>query len=115
MARGRERFGVYCTPCHGFTGEGDGMISKRVAAIKERNDYKGSWVAPTDLNQESVRAQTVGQLFNTITNGIGSMPSYGAQITPQDRWSIILYLRALQRSRAATPADVEPAERANLK
>jgi mono/diheme cytochrome c family protein len=115
MTRGRERFGVYCTPCHGFTGDGEGMVAKRAAALRDRSDYQGSWVAPTNLNQESIRVQPVGQLFDTMTNGIRNMPSYSAQITAQDRWAIILYLRALQRSRTATLADVDPAERANLK
>jgi mono/diheme cytochrome c family protein len=115
MERGRERFGIYCTPCHGFTGEGDGMVAARAAALRDRSDYQGSWVAPTNLNQESVRIQPVGQLFDSITNGIRNMPSYGAQITPQDRWAIILYLRALQRSRTATLADVDPTERGNIK
>jgi len=115
MARGRERFGIYCTPCHGFAGEGNGMVAERAAALRERTDYQGSWVAPTNLTQDSVRTQPVGQLFDTITRGIRNMPSYGAQIVPADRWAIILYLRALERSRAASSADVDPAERANLK
>jgi mono/diheme cytochrome c family protein len=115
MARGRERFGIYCTPCHGFGGKGDGMINRRVESLKDRQSYQGAWVPPTDLTQESVRMQPVGQIFDTITHGIRTMPSYGAQIVPQDRWAIILYLRALERSRTASPADVDPAERGNLK
>jgi hypothetical protein len=91
------------------------MVAQRVESLKERQDYQGAWVAPTDLTQESVRVQPVGQLFDTITNGIRTMPSYGAQIVPQDRWAIILYLRALERSQKASPADVDAAERANLK
>jgi mono/diheme cytochrome c family protein len=115
MARGRERFGVFCSPCHGFGGKGDGMVARRVEALKDRQDFQGAWVAPTDLTQESVRIQPVGQLFDSISNGIRTMPSYGAQIVPQDRWAIILYLRALERSQTASPADVDPAERVNLK
>ena len=115
MARGRERFGIYCTPCHGFAGEGDGMVAQRAAELRERSDYQGSWVAPTNLTQESIAMQPVGQLFDTITHGIRNMPSYGAQIVPADRWAIILYLRALERRSAASAADLDPAERANLK
>jgi mono/diheme cytochrome c family protein len=115
MARGRERFGIFCTPCHGFTGEGNGMVAERAAQLRERSDYQGSWVAPTNLTQDSVKAQPVGQLFDTITQGIRNMPPYGSQITPADRWSIVLYLRALEKSRAASVADLDPAERANLK
>jgi mono/diheme cytochrome c family protein len=115
MARGRERFGIYCTPCHGFTGEGNGMVAERAAQLRERSDYQGSWVAPTNLTQDSIKAQPVGQLFDTVTHGIRNMPSYGAQIVPADRWAIILYLRALEKSRAASAADLDPAERANLK
>jgi mono/diheme cytochrome c family protein len=115
MARGRERFGIYCTPCHGFAGEGNGMVAGRAAALRERSDYQGSWVAPTNLTQESVRIQPVGQLFETITHGIRNMPSYGAQITPHDRWAIILYLRALERSRTASQSDLDSSERQNLK
>ena len=115
MARGRERFGIYCTPCHGFAGEGDGMVAQRAVELRERSDYQGSWVAPTNLTQESIAMQPVGQLFDTITHGIRNMPSYGAQIVPADRWAIILYLRALERRSGASAADLDPAERANLK
>jgi mono/diheme cytochrome c family protein len=115
MARGRERYGIFCAPCHGLTGEGDGMVAQRAAALRERSDYQGSWVAPTNLTLDSVRVQPVGQLFDTITHGIRNMPPYGAQITPADRWAVVLYLRALERSRSATASDVDPAERANLK
>jgi mono/diheme cytochrome c family protein len=115
MARGRERFGIYCTPCHGFGGEGNGMVAERAAALRERQDYQGSWVAPTNLTQDSIRMQPVGQIFDTITHGVRNMPSYGAQIVPADRWAIILYLRALERGRAASASDADPAERANLK
>jgi mono/diheme cytochrome c family protein len=115
MARGRERFGIFCAPCHGFAGKGDGMVAQRATSLAVREGYQGAWVAPTNLTQDMIRMQPVGQLFETITHGIRNMPSYGAQIVPQDRWAIILYLRALERAQTASPNDVDPAERPNLK
>jgi mono/diheme cytochrome c family protein len=109
MERGRERFGVYCAPCHGMTGNGDGMINARAEYLAQ-----GTWVPPTNLNQDYLREQPVGQLFNSITNGVRNMPPYDSQIAPGDRWAIILYLRALQRRSAASINDVPPAERGSL-
>jgi mono/diheme cytochrome c family protein len=102
MRRGQERFNVYCAVCHGLAGMGDGIIPQRTAA-------EGKPWLPVSLHEISVRSQPVGQLFNTITNGIRTMPAYASQIPVEDRWVIILYVRALQRSRAATLDDV-PAE-----
>ncbi len=110
MQRGQERFGIYCTPCHGQVGHGDGMINVRAQALAQ-----GTWVPPSDLTQDYIHKQPVGQLFNTITHGIRNMPAYGPQIPPEDRWAIVLYVRALQRSRAATIQDVPEAERGSLK
>ena len=111
MERGRERFGIYCSPCHGLVGRGDGMINKRVESLQTGRD---SWVQPTNLIQDHLRQQPVGQLFNTITNGIRNMPAYGAQIEAEDRWAILLYLRALQKSRSAQLASLTDAERGSL-
>lgn len=110
MNRGRERFGVYCAPCHGLSGKGDGMVSKRAEALAE-----GGWVPPSNLHQEYIRQQPDGQLFSTITQGIRNMPAYGSQIPPADRWAIVLYLRALQRSQAASINDIPADQRAALK
>ena len=109
MDRGQQRFGIYCTPCHGFGGEGNGMVAKRAEELAQ-----GTWTPPTNLTDARIRNMPVGELFNTITNGIRNMPAYGAQIPTSDRWAIILYLRALERGRAATLADLEPAERTGL-
>lgn len=109
MARGQERFGIYCAPCHGLSGNGDGMVSKRADALAQ-----GTWVPPTNLNQDYLREQPVGQLFHAITHGVRNMPPYGDQIKPEDRWAIILYLRALQRRSAASIDDVPAAERGAL-
>lgn len=110
MARGRERFGVYCTPCHGQVGEGDGMVSQRATALAE-----GTWIPPSNLTEERIRVMPVGEIFNTITNGIRNMPAYGPQIPAEDRWAIVLYVRALERSRAASVADLTDQERAALR
>jgi mono/diheme cytochrome c family protein len=98
MARGRERFEIYCSPCHGRTGQGDGMIVRR------------GFRRPPTFHQDRLRNAPVGQIFDVITNGFGAMPDYAAQIKPADRWAIIAYLRALQLSEHATMSDV-PADR----
>jgi mono/diheme cytochrome c family protein len=109
MDRGRERFGIYCTPCHGQVGEGDGMVHQRALALAE-----GTWVPPSNITEERLRYMPVGEIFNTITHGVRNMPAYGKQIPAEDRWAIILYVRALQRSRAADLKDLSEQERASL-
>lgn len=110
IARGQQRFGIYCSPCHGQVGEGDGMVSVRATKLAE-----GTWVPPSNITEERLRYMPVGELFNTITHGIRNMPGYGRQIDPADRWSIVLYIRALQRSRAGSLEDVPVSARGNLK
>jgi mono/diheme cytochrome c family protein len=107
MERGRQRFGIYCQPCHGAAGDGSGMVHKRTLSLGR--NVRG-WVQPSNLHQESIIRQPHGQIFNTITNGIRTMPAYASQIPVEDRWAIVLYLRALQRSQNAqiddAPADL---------
>ena len=110
MARGKERFGIYCTPCHGHAGNGDGMVHKRAEGLAQ-----GGWIQPTNVNQEYLRNMPVGELYNSITNGVRNMPAYGPQISPEDRWAIVVYLRALQRSHAGALTDVPESERSSLK
>jgi len=110
MDRGRERFGIYCTPCHGQVGLGDGMVAKRADSLAQ-----GTWIPPTNMTQEYLRQMPVGELFNSITNGVRNMPGYGAQIKTEDRWAIIMYVRALQRSRGGSVNDLPPDARASLK
>ena len=98
MARGQERFNVYCSPCHGRTGQGDGMIVQR------------GFRAPPSYQEERLRNAPVGYFFDVMTNGFGAMQDYSAQVTVNDRWAIAAYIRALQLSRHATVADV-PADR----
>jgi mono/diheme cytochrome c family protein len=110
MARGKERFDIFCAPCHGLLGQGDGMVNSRAQELAQ-----GTWVPPTDMTQEHLRKMAVGELFNTITNGVRNMPPYGRQIKVEDRWAILMYVRALQRSRSAPIDDLSEAERASLK
>ena len=102
MARGRERFDVFCSPCHGRTGQGDGMIVRR------------GFRRPPTFHQDRLRNAPVGQIFDVITNGFGAMPDYAAQIPARDRWAIVAYLRALQLSEHATINDVPPDRRGEL-
>jgi len=110
LARGRERFGIYCAPCHGLSGYGDGTVARRAERLAE-----GTWVPPSSLHDAGVRGRPVGHVFNTITNGIRTMPSYAAQIPVEDRWAIVAYVRALQRSQHGSPADLPPDQLAGLR
>ncbi|HPA81175.1 MAG TPA: cytochrome c [Thermoanaerobaculales bacterium] len=110
MRRGRERYDIFCSPCHGLAGHGDGMVSKRAEALQE-----GTWTLPASFHTELVRGRPAGHLYNSIANGIRNMPGYGAQIPVEDRWAIVAYLRALQRSQGASVEDVPPELRAQLR
>lgn len=105
VRRGRERYGIYCSPCHGLAGYGDGLVARRAEQLQE-----GTWTPPTSLHTDQVRNRQNGHIFNTITNGIRNMTAYGSQIEPEDRWAIVAYVRALQRSQKASPEDI-PADR----
>ena len=103
MERGRERFTINCSPCHGATAAGTGIAGKF------------GLVAIANLHLERIRTMADGEIFNTITNGKNTMMGYGDRIQVQDRWAIIAYVRALQKSQGgATINDVPPAERAAL-
>ncbi len=102
LARGRERFDIYCSPCHDRVGTGMGMIVRR--------GYK----QPPSLHVERLRQAPAGHFFDVMTNGFGVMPAYAHQVAVRDRWAIVAYIRALQRSQRATLADVPPAERQAL-
>lgn len=110
MERGRERFDIHCAVCHGTAGYGDGMVAKRADELTQLG--KASWTPPTSLHEEIARQRPDGHIFNTITHGIRSMPAYGSQISVEDRWAIVAYVRALQRSQDAriedVPEDVRP-------
>jgi len=102
LERGRDRFNVFCTPCHGRLGYGDGMIAKRGFNIRKK---------PGNYHTEKLRKKPVGHFYDVITNGFGAMFSYSSRIhDSKDRWRIAAYVRALQLSQHATPADVAPGE-----
>jgi len=103
LDRGRERYNIFCTPCHDPVGNGNGMIVRR------------GFRQPPSLHDQRLREAPVGHHFDVITNGLGAMPDNRAQIPVHDRWAIVAYIRALQLSQNATTADVPPAEMQKLR
>ncbi len=102
LARGHERFEIYCAPCHDRVGTGDGMIVRR------------GYNRPPSLHEERLRSAPLGHFVDVMTRGWGTMPAYAVQVTTADRWAIAIYVRALQRSQRAKLADVPPAQRTTL-
>ncbi|HUJ38983.1 MAG TPA: cytochrome c [Candidatus Acidoferrales bacterium] len=102
LERGRERFTIYCAPCHDVSGTGRGMIVQR------------GFPAPPSYHIQRLRDAPVGHLFDVITNGLGNMYPYASRVTPEDRWRIVAYIRALQLSQFAKIEDVPGAEREKL-
>ncbi len=96
LERGQERYQIFCSPCHGDAGDGQGIVTT--------GDY-GYVPAPT-YHTDNVRSQPDGYFYDAIVNGIRSMPGYGRRIPVADRWAIVAYIRALQRSQNADAADV---------
>jgi mono/diheme cytochrome c family protein len=109
VERGRDRFNIHCAPCHGTSGNGDGLVHRRAQALAE-----GTWTPPTDITTAAIAERSVGHIYNTITNGIRKMPAYGPQISPEDRWAITAWVRALQLARNANIDDVPADVRAKL-
>ncbi len=101
IRRGKQRYEIYCATCHGIGGDGDGLVTLRALELEQ-----GTWVKPTSLHAGPIRKQPVGQLYNTIANGVRKMPGYAAQIPVKDRWAIVSYVKALQKTRTATANDV---------
>ncbi|MFH1499332.1 MAG: cytochrome c [Verrucomicrobiota bacterium] len=102
MERGHQRFEIYCAPCHGATGDGNGITKQY-----------GMGATPT-FHDARLRDMAEGELFNTITHGKGNMLSYADKVETSDRWAIIAYLRALQRAHNGTVADVPPSHKSEL-
>jgi Cytochrome C oxidase, cbb3-type, subunit III len=102
LERGRERYKIFCTPCHGIQGDGNGMVAMR--GMKH----------PPSYHDPRLRQVPNGYLYDVITNGFGGMLSYSAQIPPADRWAIVAYVRALQLSRNAPVSELPPALRDKL-
>ncbi len=122
MERGRQRYNIYCAVCHGRAGDGDGLVSQRATELQQ-----STWRPPTNLHQANIVAQPVGKIYDTITNGNlagkndrggimrGGMPGYKEQISLEDRWAIVLYVKALQKMRTASPDELTEQELAKLK
>jgi mono/diheme cytochrome c family protein len=102
MERGQIRYNIYCAPCHGHTGHGDGMIVQR------------GFTPPNSFHDERLRMAPEGYYFSVITNGFGAMYSYAYRIPPEDRWAIIAYIRALQFSQYAPVGALSPQDLAEL-
>src|SRR5271167_1081353 len=94
LARGRQRFNIYCAPCHSRVGDGNGMIVQR------------GYRHPPSYHIDRLRKAPLGYFFDVMTNGFGAMPDYASQIPAKDRWAIVAYIRVLQLSQDATQADV---------
>jgi mono/diheme cytochrome c family protein len=103
IARGRERFDIYCAPCHGRTGNGDGMVVRR------------GFRRPESYEIDRLRAAPAGHFVDVMLNGFGAMPDFADRIDARDRWAIAAYIRALQLSGHATIADVPANERGALR
>jgi hypothetical protein len=102
ILRGQERYNIYCSPCHDYTGSGRGMIVMR------------GFPPPPSYHIDRLRQAPLGHFFDVMTNGYGSMYSYASRITPEDRWRIAAYIRALQLSENAKIEDVPEADRPKL-
>lgn len=101
LQRGEERFNIYCTPCHGRLGDGQGMISKRGLALRR---------PPANYHTDRLRKMPIGHFYDVITHGYGVMFSYASRVEPQDRWAIAAYIRALQLSQHADQSQFAKAE-----
>ena len=95
LERGRKRFNIFCAPCHSRLGDGNGFVPSRGFSRK-----------PPSYHIQRLQKAPLGYFYDVITNGFGIMPDYASQISPQDRWNIVAYIRALQLSQSATMADV---------
>ncbi|HEY2841295.1 MAG TPA: c-type cytochrome [Pirellulales bacterium] len=102
LERGQQRFEIYCAPCHGRTGQGNGMVVAR------------GFPAPPSFHSDRLRAARDGHFFDVATRGFGRMNSYAAQVSPEDRWAIVGYIRALQLSQHADASSLTDEDRRKL-
>ncbi|WP_231734231.1 quinol:electron acceptor oxidoreductase subunit ActD [Calycomorphotria hydatis] len=109
IQRGKQRYEIFCAPCHGVTGMGDGPVNTRAMSLRQT-----TWQPVPSLHTATTRNRANGYLYAAITGGVRKMPAYGEQIPVKDRWAIVLYVRALQKSRNATIDDIPAAEREKL-
>jgi mono/diheme cytochrome c family protein len=103
LDRGQDRYAIFCTPCHDATGSGRGMVVQR------------GYRQPPSFHDDRLRAADAGHFFDVMTNGFGAMPDYRTVIAPRDRWAIVAYIRALQLSQRAAPADIPGGDPAKAK
>ncbi|HMK31534.1 MAG TPA: cytochrome c [Terriglobales bacterium] len=96
LDRGRERFNIYCSPCHSIVGDGNGVIVQR------------GYRRPTSYYDSKLLNSPIGHFYDVMTNGFGAMPDYAAQVSPRDRWAIAAYIRALQLSQHAPASAIPP-------
>ncbi len=109
IALGKTKFEIYCSVCHGYAGDGDGLVHRRAEQLQQ-----GYWLPPTSVHDPRIQAQPIGNIFYTISNGKGKMAGYGTVLSPKERWAIVSYVRALQRSRNANIEDVPVEMRAKI-
>ena len=102
ILRGQERFNIYCTPCHGRLGDGQGMISKRGLSLRR---------PPANYHTDRLRKMPIGHFYDVMTNGYGVMFSYASRVEPEDRWAIAAYIRVLQQSQHANAGEYATAQR----
>ena len=101
LARGKQRFEIYCSACHGYAGQGDGLVNKRAMSLAADPTSQTSWTTAKSLHDPAIKdlkQNPLGRLFNTISYGRGTMGPYKDQITPADRWAIVAYIKALQET-----------------
>lgn len=103
LARGQQRYKIYCAPCHGRVGDGKGIVVNR------------GYMPPPTFHSANIRSYPDGQIFDIISNGIRNMPSYRHQIQVEDRWAIVAYFRALQRAQNASINDIPTQMRNEIK
>jgi mono/diheme cytochrome c family protein len=106
LMRGQERFTIYCTPCHGQLGDGNGMIAQRGFAIRRQ---------PASYHTDRLRKMPIGHFFDVMTNGYGVMFSYAARVETDDRWAIAAYIRVLQKSADVPISQLPPDQAAEVK
>jgi mono/diheme cytochrome c family protein len=103
LKRGQERYNIYCSPCHSRVGDGRGIMINK------------GYLPPPSFHIDRIREMPDGQVYDVITNGVRNMPSYRHQVNPGDRWAIVTYVRALQKSRNATISDIPEEKLEELK
>ncbi len=108
MLLGQKKYDIYCSVCHGYSGEGDGLVNQRASALAINGGT--TWTAAKSYHDPEVVKQPVGRIFDTITNGRATMGPYASRLSPADRWAIVLYIKAIQETRANVPpaTDVPP-------